>query len=132
MERTSATARRLSFQACAFTTYVPFITTMFPPPRIPMCRSPTLPGKENSDGPAAFHPNLRSGHGSGTSPDVFGEFFAYADRSRRENLSAGKVLYAGPRPKMAREACSRPSLRPEVGPIADFSNPGKSHDDGER
>src|ERR1039458_10242327 len=33
-------------------------------------RSPTLPGKENSDGPAAFRPNRRSGHGSGTSPDV--------------------------------------------------------------
>ena len=70
MERTSATARRLSFQACTFATYVPFITTMIPPPRIPMRRSPTLPGKENSDGPAAFHPNLHIGHGSRTSPDV--------------------------------------------------------------
>ena len=115
MERPSATTRRLSFQACAFTTYVLFITTMFPPPRIPMCHSPTLPSKENSDGPAAFHPNLRFGHGSRTSPDFFGEFLAYADRSRRENLSAGKVLYAGARPKMAREACSRSHLRPEVG-----------------
>ena len=105
---------------------------MISPPRIPMRRSPTLPGKENSDGPAAFHPNLRFGHGSRTSHDFFGEFFAYADRSRRENLSAGKVLYAGPRPKMARKACSRPCLRFEVGPIADLSNPGKSHDDGER
>src|ERR1039457_4643890 len=60
-------------------TYAALITTTIPPPRILMLRSPTLPSKENSDGPATLRPSLRSSLHGRRSLDVFGEFIAYAD-----------------------------------------------------